>query len=119
MQERVLLRLVETVDLVEEQDRASALGPECPAGIVELVSHVLHAGVDRRQRPEPARGVLGEQAGHRRLARPGRSEEHRRAQPVVLDEGPKRRPGAEEVALADDLVEARGAKAGRERCPGA
>ena len=74
-------------------------------------------GVDRRQRPEPAGGVLGEQAGDGRLARSGRPEEDRRAEPVVLDEGAQRRARAEEMALADDVVEGLRAQAGRQRRP--
>ena len=76
-QERVLLSLVETMDLIEEQDRPAAFRAQCPASVVELVSHVLYAGIDRGQRPEPARRVLREQTCHRRLARARRPEEHR------------------------------------------
>ena len=43
---------------------------------------------------------------------PGRAPEDHRRQPVGLDEHPQRRARAEQVLLADDLVEACGA-AGR------
>ena len=65
------------MDLVEEQDRPAAFGPKRPASVIELVSHVLHSGVDRGQGSEPARRVLCKQACHGRLARAGRSEEDR------------------------------------------
>ena len=115
-QERVLLSLVETMYLVEEQDRPAAFGAQRPASVVELVSHVLHAGLDSRECPEPARRVLCKQTRHRRLACAGRSEEHGRAQSVVLDQGAKRRAGTEKMALADDLVQPGGAQAGRQWC---
>ena len=107
--ESVLLGLVETMYLVEEQDRPPAFGTECEAGLVELVPHVLHSGIDCRKRPEPASRVLREQARHRRLARAGRTEEHRRAQPVILQKSAKRGTRTEKMALADDFVQPGGA----------
>ena len=91
------------------------LGAERPPGLFELVAHVLHAGVDGRQGSEATRRVLGQQARHGRLARAGRAEEDRGAQPVVLDQGAKRRSRSEEMALADDLVQPGRAEPGRER----
>ena len=76
-QERVLLSLVETMDLIEEQDRPAAFGPKRTASVIELVSHVLDSGVDRGECSEPALRVNCKQACHGRLAGAGRSEEDR------------------------------------------
>ena len=47
-EQRVLLRLVEAVHLVEEEDRALAALAEPVAGALEGVADVLHAGARRR-----------------------------------------------------------------------
>ena len=51
-EQRVLLRAVEAVHLVEEQDRAAALLAHAGAGPLRDLADVLHAGGDRRQRLE-------------------------------------------------------------------
>ena len=51
-QQRVLLRLVEAVHLVEEQDRALAVLAQPPPGPLDHLAHVLHA---RRSPPTAAR----------------------------------------------------------------
>ena len=48
-QQRVLLRLVEAVDLVEEQDRALVVLAEPALGPLEHLADVLHACAHRRQ----------------------------------------------------------------------
>ena len=48
---------------------------------------------------------------------PGRAPQDRRGQPVGLDERPQRRARADQVALADDLVEGAGPQAGGQRGP--
>ena len=51
-EQRVLLGLVEAVDLVEEQDRALALLAQPAPGPLDDLAHVLHAGADGGQRLE-------------------------------------------------------------------
>ena len=46
-QQRVLLSLVEPVDLVDEHDRAAALAPSARFGRPEDLAHVLHSREDR------------------------------------------------------------------------
>ncbi len=76
-QQRVLLGLVEAVDLVEEQDRALAVLAEPLLGPGEHLAHVLHAGAHRRQALEGPLGRRGDQLGERRLARAGRAPQDR------------------------------------------
>ena len=110
----VLLALVEPVDLVEEQDRAAALVLLAAPGGVDDRPDVAHAGVDGRERHELPVGVGGDHAGEGGLAGARRPPQDDRRQPVGLDQRPQRRPRAEQVGLADDLVERAGAHAGGE-----
>ncbi len=115
-QERVLLRLVEAVDLVEEQDRALPMGSEALAGACEHCAHLGHRGRDRRKLFERGAGPRGHDPRQRRLATSGRPVEHHRADPVLLDREPERRALAEHVSLADEFLERGRARALGERC---
>ena len=70
-QQRVLLALVEAVDLVEEEDRAGAVRAEPVAGALEHAADVVDAGRDGRELLERGAGGLGDDARERRLADPG------------------------------------------------
>src|SRR5207249_3381286 len=50
-------------------------------------------------------GALGDDSGDRRLAHPRRAVEDQRRCAVLVDRSPQRRTGAEDVRLADELVE--------------
>ena len=104
-QERVLLRLGEAVDLVEEQDRALSALAEAVAGVLDGRPDVLHAGVHRRELLEGACRAAGDRESKRGLAGPGRTPEQHRRQPVALDQRAQRPARADEVLLADDVVE--------------
>ena len=116
-QQGVLLGLVEPVDLVEEQDRALAPLPQPLVGPGHHVAHVLHAGGDRRQRLERLGGVAGDHPGEGGLAGAGRPPEDHRRQPVGLDQHPQRLAGADQVVLADDVVERAGPEPVGQRRP--
>ena len=113
-EQRVLLGLVEAVDLVEEEDRALPALAEPVLGPLDDLAHVLHAGVDRAHRLEGLVGRARDEPGDRGLAGPGRAPEDHRRQPVPLDERPERATRGEQVALADHLVEGPGSEPGRQ-----
>ena len=69
--QRVLLRAVEAVHLVEEEDGAAALLAHAGTGPLGHLAHVLHARGDRRQRLERLLGGARDQAGDRGLAGAG------------------------------------------------
>ena len=71
-QEAVLLGAVEAMDLVDEQQRALAVAAALARGL-EDPAQVGDAGEHRRQRLEMQVGLLGQQAGDRRLAAARRS----------------------------------------------
>ena len=103
-QERVLLRLVEAVDLVEEEDGA----PARRAALARPLDHRRDlglAGVDRRLLLEGRVGGCGDDPRERRLARARRAVEDRRvrlARSRPRCEAPSRRRGD---ALARQLVQ--------------
>ena len=105
-EEGVLLRLVEAVNLVYEQDRALASQTPGPLGGRHDFLDVLDAGEHRAERDEARLRPLGDEPSDRRLARTRRSPEDDRLQPIALDGLPQRTPGPEHVLLPDDLIEA-------------
>ncbi len=102
---------------VEEQDGSATGLRQSPAGAVEHLAHILDAGAHRGEGYELAGGLRGDHRREGRLAGPGRSPQHDRRQAVRLDQGPQRCAGADQMALADDLVEAVGPHPGGERGP--
>ncbi len=117
-QQRVLLCLVEAVDLVQEEDRALPVRAEPLARSCDHRLHVGLAGVDGRELLEGGARDRRDQARDGRLARAGRPVQDHRAEPVLLDRAPQGRAGPEQVLLACDLVERPRAKPLGERRPG-
>src|SRR3989442_165189 len=74
-EEGVLLRLVEVVDLVAEQDRAPPLVLEPLRRLLDDLPHPSHAFRDCRERLQVAIGVIGDDSGERRLSRARRPPE--------------------------------------------
>ena len=119
-QQRVLLGLVEPVHLVDEQHglrgrscRARG-GPASMAARTSLTPAVTAESSTKRRLVAPADHV-----GERGLAgarRPPQEQRHRR---VALDQPAQRRAGAEQVPLADHLVQACAAASGRPAAPAA
>ena len=82
-EKRVLLALVEAVDLVEEEHSSSLLGLEPLTGSGQYFPHILHPGRGRRQSFEGGLGLAGDEAGKRGLARTRRApEDHRHRSPT-------------------------------------
>ena len=111
----VLLRLVEAVDLVEEEDRPLPVPAQAVAGVLDHAADVVDARRDGGQLLEGRAGGLRDDPGERGLADARRAVEDQRAQPVVLDRPAQGRAGAEHVLLADELVERARPKPLRER----
>ncbi len=114
-QERVLLGLVEAVDLVEEEDRRLAGALAAVVGALEHLADLGAPGLDGAELLERGARGRGDDPGDRRLPRAGRPVEDHRVRPPLLDRGAQRGAGAEHVLLADDLVERSRAHARGER----
>ena len=117
-EQRVLLRLVEAMDLVEEEDRALAARLEPVLRPVEHGADLRPPGVDRRRLLERGPRVHREQPRQRRLPRARRPVEDHRVRPALLDRGAQRRAAAEEVLLAHELAQRPRPHAGGERLRG-
>ena len=118
-QQRVLLGLVEAVDLVEEQDRAAVVVGQPGPRLGDDLAHVPHACGHRGQGHELPVGLGGHDPGQRGLAGPGRPPQDDRRQPVGLDQRPQRRPVPDQVALPDHVLQRAGPHPRRQgRLPG-
>ena len=90
-QQRVLLRLVEAVDLVEEQDRAAAVRRRAGRGPAPITGrHVRLAHLHRRQLLELRAGGVRDDPRERRLPGAGRAVEDRGRHAILLDRPPQR-----------------------------
>ena len=104
-QEGVLLRLVEAVDLVDEQDRAAARAAARLFRFRHDLADLLDARQHGAERDEVRARRAGDHPRQRRLAGARRAPQDDRSQPVVLDRLAQRPSRPEQRLLADDLVE--------------
>ena len=104
-EERVLLGLVEAMDLVEEEDAPRAVEGEPLLGLGDRGADLGDARHDRRERREMGADLGREQAGEAGLAGPGRPPQEQRREVAAGDAAPERPALADEVLLADELVE--------------
>ena len=107
-EERVLLRLVEAVDLVDEHDRAPAGITPPQLGCRHDLLDVLDAREDGAELDEVRPGHVRHDAPEGGLAGTGWSPQDDRVQHVALDrvaQGPARR---EDVILPDELIQGAG-----------
>ncbi len=106
-QEGILLRAVEAMDLVDEQQRAPprlALG----LGRIEDFAQIRDARLDRRKLLEMKVGHLGQKACDGGLAGPRRPPEDHRGQTACPHHAAEK-PITQEMILADDFVQGLGA----------
>ena len=114
-QEGVLLRPVEAVDLVHEQDRALAAPAALGLRLGHHLADLLHARHHRRERHEAGARHVGQEPRQRGLAGAGRAPEDHGVELALL-EGPAQRLARRgQLRLADDLVEGLRAHAVGER----
>src|SRR5262249_12274795 len=102
-EERVLLGLVEAVDLVDEEDRALTPEGETLLRLGDEAAHLLHAGEHRGERREVGLGVRREQGGERRLPGTGRPPEDHGMEVAGFDGNAQETSGAEQMRLPDEL----------------
>ncbi len=114
-QQRVLLRLVEAMDLVDEEHRALPARAQPLAGARDHGLHVGLAGRDCGELLEDRPRARRDDARERGLARAGRPEEQRRGDAVLLDRAAQRGALADQLGLARELVQRARAQAVGER----
>ena len=104
-EQRVLLRLVEAVDLVDEQHGAATLGAQALSRAADHGLHVRLARRDRGELFEVGLRARRDDARERRLAGAGRAEEDRRGDAVLLDRAAQGRAWPDQLGLAGEFVE--------------
>src|SRR2546423_786034 len=102
---RVLLRPVEAVDLVAEQDGTASFVLEPLFRLLNDLAHSGHALGDRGERFEVTVRVVRDQPGERRLARPGRAPEDARPHVATTDQLAQRLSRPEQVLLAEKILQ--------------
>ena len=103
-EKRILLRLVEAMDLINKNDDTLPID----AAAIRLLhdrADILNPARHRREVDEFRLRPRGNDAGKRRLANAGWSPEDHRGNVVALDETPQHFPLAEKMLLSDKILE--------------
>ena len=111
-QQHILLGLVETMDLVDEEEGPPRFGGEERVGLVEDFAEVLDATGYSADLSEDAAALFGEQAGECGFAGSGWTVEDDRAKAVCFEQPAEQFPGCEEMLLSDEFVQACGSHSG-------
>ena len=104
-QQHVLLRLVEAMDLVDEQDRRLAHVLEPVGCHRQHPAHLCHVRFHAAETHELVFRPSGDYLGQRGLSSPWRSVENQRLDPIRFDRAPKQLSWTEDVRLAGELVQ--------------
>ena len=110
-EQRVLLRLVQAMDLVHEENRSQARATSGLDGFADL----RHTGRHRGERSEACLLHVAEDPRQRRLATAGRPPENQGRQSTLGDQRMQRSTRCQQLLVADEIVEAPGAHAFGER----
>ena len=114
-QQGILLRLVESMDLVEEEDRPGPVQRQPLLRLRDRGPDLHHAGHHRREGDELGADGVGEQTREARLAGAGRSPQQHRGEVPARDAASERPTLADEVTLPDEFVEVPRAHPGGQR----
>ena len=87
MQQGILLRLREAVNLIDEQDGAAVVRIQACLGLVNHATQVLHSARHGADLDKLALGMVGDNVGQRRLTRTGRPVQNHARKHIVLDRG--------------------------------
>ena len=104
-QHGVLLQLVESMDLVDEQDGPLAVHAQPVPGLLRRPVQVLHAGAHSAQRHEVGIGGPGDDEGERGLARARRPPQDHRKGRVPLDGLVQEAALSDQRPLAQEIVQ--------------
>ena len=108
-QEGVLLRSVEAVDLVHEQNRSPSRGAPVLLGRAHDILDLLDAGKDGAELDELGPRQAGDETRQSGLPGSRRAPQDHRTDLVALDRRAQRPSRADQLVLSDELVESFGA----------
>jgi len=114
-QEHILLRLVEAMDFINEQDRGLVFVGEPVGGGGQHAAHIGDVGFNPAQPLELIAGLAGDNLRQRRLAGARRAVEDQRLDAIRLNGAAQQLPRPQDVRLADELAQVAGAHPGRQR----
>jgi hypothetical protein len=101
----VLLRFVEAMNLVDEQQRALVLHIAALGCLGDDLAQILDSGQHRRHLPELGAHATGEQPRQRGLPRAGRAPEDHRRQLGARERTFEQLAGSKQVTLPDEFLE--------------
>ena len=104
-QQRVLLRLRETVNLVDEQYRRRLREETARLSLLNHIAHILHAARHSRQRVERRVQLVGNNLCQRRLAHPRRAPQDKRRDAPRVYHLPQHGTFAHQMLLPNVVVE--------------
>ena len=87
MQQGILLRLGEAVNLIDKKNGTAVVRIQARLGLVDHAAQVLHGACHGADLDKLALGMVGDNVGQRRLARTGRPVQNHARKHVVLDRG--------------------------------
>jgi hypothetical protein len=111
----VLLRAVEAMQLIHEQDRASPGDLEAVSGLFHHPAHVRDPARHGGQFLKVTLRLVRDDVRERRLPTPRWPPQDDRGQPIALDEPPQRPTGPHDVILPLVLIERARTHPGSER----
>ena len=104
-QQHVLLRFVETMNFVDEQQRFLLPGGKPIGGFGQDFTQLLHAVRHRAKLPERAPGCPGQDVRQGRFARARRTVKNHRAEPIRFQKPTQQFAFAEKMFLPDEFVQ--------------
>ena len=113
-QKRILLRLIETMNFVDEKYRALTVA-QALFGLGDGGANLFHTREHGREADKLVIAVFGEQPCKGGLAATRGTPEHHGVQSPAGEQPLQRAPRTEQVALANELVEALGSQRGGKR----
>ncbi len=87
MQQGILLRLREAMNLVDEKNGATVIGIQTRLGLVNHAAQVLYGARHSADLDKLTLSMVGDNVGQRRLARTGRPIQNHTRQHVMLNRG--------------------------------
>ena len=107
-EQRILLRLVEAVYLVDEEKRRAGIEETLLAGRLDHLAHLLHARRDGRKREKRTFELRGHDPRQRGLAHARRSPQDERGHVARLEKPAEHTVGTDQMTLTDVFVEGAG-----------
>ena len=114
-QKRVLLRLVEPMDFVNEKDRLSVMKFEPFLGEGDFLAQLGGSFVGGMERLKSGLGAAGDDPGERRFAAPWRTPENHGADISLFNVAAERLAWRQQALLPDEPVKIERAHAGGKR----